>query len=141
MLQVDIELLAVVLVEFDQQTQAGGVRAQGVVGAAQGGQPRIPSEVGLDHDPRRGAGLTLAQSGQVGLHRRLVEQVGRDLVGDAASMQLPGQDGMDGFQERGLADLVVAHDQIHVGIEGQLQVAERLEVLDDDAFDRHGSPL
>jgi len=34
LLQVGVELLAVVVVELDQQPDAGGIQTQGVVGAA-----------------------------------------------------------------------------------------------------------
>jgi hypothetical protein len=32
-------------------------------------------------------------------------------------MQLASEYGMDGFQQRGFADFVVAHYEVHVGIE------------------------
>jgi len=66
-----------------------------------------------------------------------MEQVGRELVGEIAPMQLTGDHRVDGLQQSGLADLVVAHHQVHVGIEWQVQMAKRLEVVDHDAFDRH----
>jgi len=52
-------------------------------------------------------------------------------------MQLAGDHRVDGLQQGGFTDLVVAHHQVHVGIEGQVQMAKRLEVVDDDTFDRH----
>lgn len=52
-------------------------------------------------------------------------------------MQLPGDHRVDGLQQGGLADLVVAHHQVHVGVERQVQMPKRLEVFDDDTFDRH----
>lgn len=83
------------------------------------------------------AGCARGKRSQVLLHRGLVEQVGRELVGKIAPMQLAGDHRVDGLQQGGFTDLVVAHHQVHVGIEGQVQMAKRLEVVDDDTFDRH----
>ncbi|KAG0730820.1 hypothetical protein G6F23_015916 [Rhizopus arrhizus] len=52
-------------------------------------------------------------------------------------MQLDGDHRGDGLQQGVFTYLVVANHQVHVGIEGQVQMAKRLEVVDDDTFDRH----